>query len=132
VGHITIIFRCPIDISLSQYVQIIVIPIVFTFVAFIGLSVTSAGQSTYGVTLWDPTHLIDRWTNRPAAFFASFSFAIATLGTNLSANSISAGNDLSVIAPRWINIRRGQVICAVLGGWAICPWEILAKCVLQM
>ena len=28
---------------------------------------------------------------------------------------------------RYINIRRGQVICAIIGGWALCPWEILAS-----
>ncbi|TBU48893.1 hypothetical protein BD309DRAFT_853030, partial [Dichomitus squalens] len=27
----------------------------------------------------------------------------------------------------YINIRRGQVICAILGGWALFPWEILAS-----
>ena len=111
----------------SQYVQLIIIPISFTLCAFFGLAVTSAGQTLYGEIIWDPTHLVDRWSNRPAAFFVCFSFALASLGTNISANSLSAGNDLSAIVPRWINIRRGQVICALLGGWAFCPWEILAK-----
>jgi nucleobase:cation symporter-1, NCS1 family len=115
------------DTPSSQYIQLIIIPTAFTLCAFFGLAVTSAGQTLYGATIWDPTHLVDRWSNRPAAFFVSFSFAIASLGTNISANTLSAGNDLSAIAPRWINIRRGQVICAVLGGWAFCPWEILAK-----
>jgi cytosine/uracil/thiamine/allantoin permease len=72
--------------------------------------------------------LIDRWDNRAAAFFASFTFALGTLGTNVSANSLSAGNDMTALCPRYINIRRGQVICAILGGWALCPWEILARC----
>ena len=44
-----------------------------------------------------------------------------------SANSLSAANDMTVLLPRYINIRRGQIICAVLGGWALCPWEILAR-----
>ena len=44
-----------------------------------------------------------------------------------SANSLSAANDMTVLLPRYINIRRGQVICAFLGGWALCPWEILAR-----
>lgn len=43
-----------------------------------------------------------------------------------SANSLSAANDMTVLLPRYINIRRGQIICAFLGGWALCPWEILA------
>lgn len=32
---------------------------------------------------------------------------------------------------QYINIRRGQVICAFIGGWALCPWEILARFVLK-
>jgi Permease for cytosine/purines, uracil, thiamine, allantoin len=81
----------------------------------------------YGQVLWNPLTLINLWTNRPAAFFASFSFMLATLGANISANSLSAANDLTALCPRYINIRRGQAICAFLGGWALCPWEILAS-----
>ncbi|KAG7447269.1 cytosine-purine permease [Guyanagaster necrorhizus] len=111
----------------AQYVQLFIIPTVFTFIGFVGIAVTSAGEVLYGETLWDPLKLIDKWDNRAAAFFASFSFFVATLGTNISANSLSAANDMTVLFPRYINIRRGQVICAILGGWALCPWEILAS-----
>ncbi|KAI0070432.1 cytosine-purine permease [Panus rudis PR-1116 ss-1] len=111
----------------AQYVQLAIIPIAFTLCGFIGLAVTSAGIVLYGEVLWDPLRLIDHWDNRAAAFFASFAFVLATLGTNISANSLSAANDMTVLFPRYINIRRGQVICAILGGWALCPWEILAN-----
>lgn len=88
---------------------------------------TSAGETLYGEILWDPLRLIDKWDNRAAAFFASFAFMLATLGTNISANSLSAANDMTVLFPQYINIRRGQAICAIIGGWALCPWEILAS-----
>ncbi|EED86020.1 predicted protein [Postia placenta Mad-698-R] len=78
-------------------------------------------------TLWDPLKLINQWDNRAAAFFASFASVLATLGTNIAANSLSAANDMTVLFPRYINIRRGQMLCALLGGWALCPWEILAS-----
>ena len=132
--------------SWSQYIQLFVIPVVFTFCAFIGIAVTSAGEILYGAVLWDPLTLINRWDNRAAAFFASFAFLLATLGTNVSANSLCAGNDMTALWPKvcnlmtlvrcrasktillkYINIRRGQVICALIGGWALCPWEILAR-----
>ena len=89
---------------------------------------TSAGIVLYGDVLWDPLQLIDRWDNRAAAFFASAAWLLTTLGTNISANSLSAANDMTVLCPRYINIRRGQVLCAILAGWALCPWEILARC----
>lgn len=77
--------------------------------------------------MWDPLHIIDRWENRAAAFFVSFAFVLATLGTNISANSLSAGNDMTVLFPKYFNIRRGQVICAIVAGWTLCPWIILAS-----
>ncbi|KAI3615658.1 ncs1 allantoate transporter [Moniliophthora roreri] len=116
----------------AQYVQLAIIPTAFTLIAFVGIAVTSAGQVMFGETLWDPTKFIDRaWNSsgssggRAASFFASFAFALATVGTNISANSLSAANDMTVLCPKYINIRRGQVICALIGGWVACPWEIL-------
>jgi NCS1 family nucleobase:cation symporter-1 len=129
-----------------QYIQAIIIPTVFTLCSFVGIAVTSAGTVLYGEVIWDPLKLIDRWDNRAAAFFAAFAFSLTTLGTNISANvrfsfpfsrglfiipaqnqSLSAANDMCALCPRYINIRRGQVICAFLGGWALAPWEILAR-----
>ncbi|KAF8504347.1 permease for cytosine/purines, uracil, thiamine, allantoin-domain-containing protein [Russula emetica] len=74
-----------------------------------------------------PSRLIDQWDNRACAFFTSLVFGLSTLSTNISANSLDAGNELAAMYPRYINIRRGQVICAFLGGWALCPWKILAR-----
>ena len=115
--------------SRRQYIQLIIIPVAFTLASFIGIAVTSAGITLYGQVIWDPLKLIDHWDNRAAAFFTSFAFTLGTLGTNISANSLSAGNDMSALWPRYINIRRGQVICAFIGGWVLCPWEILARSV---
>ncbi|KAB5588678.1 Permease, cytosine/purine, uracil, thiamine, allantoin family protein [Ceratobasidium theobromae] len=84
----------------DQYIQILIIPVIFTFFAFMGIAVTSAGNVIYGEILWDPLTLIDRWDNRAAAFFASFAFCLATIGTNVSANSISAANDFTALLPK--------------------------------
>ena len=84
----------------SQYIQLIIIPIAFTFCGFIGIAVTSVGSVLYGGIFWDPLRLINNWDNRAATFFASFAFFLATLGTNISANSLCAGNDMTVLFPR--------------------------------
>ena len=84
----------------SQYIQLIIIPVAFTFVGFLGIAVTSAGEVLYGGLYWDPLKLIDNWDNRAAAFFAAFAFCLATLGTNISANSLCAGNDMTVLFPK--------------------------------
>ena len=50
----------------------------------------------------------------------------ANIATNVAGNSIPFANDLMGLFPKFINIRRGQIICAILG-FAICPWLIQAK-----
>ncbi|KAH7922713.1 NCS1 nucleoside transporter family [Leucogyrophana mollusca] len=97
----------------AQYAQGLIIPFAFTLCSFAGLAVTSAGMVLYGSALWDPLKLIDHWDNRAAAFFASASFLLTTIGTNISANGICAANDLTVI-------------CALFA-WAFCPWEMLVN-----
>ncbi|CAK5268276.1 unnamed protein product [Mycena citricolor] len=111
----------------AQFIQILVIPMFMTLVGFCGIVVASTTDVLYGTIIWDPLRVIDRWDSRPAKFFAAFSFTMAVLGTNISANSLSAANDLTVLFPRYVNIRRGQVICAIVGCWVICPWKILAS-----
>lgn len=64
---------------------------------------------------------------RAAAAFGAIGLIIVTLGINISANSISAANDLMSFAPKYINIRRGQLLAAVIGSWAFVPWKILAS-----
>ncbi|KAH8115076.1 cytosine-purine permease [Phellopilus nigrolimitatus] len=99
----------------DQYIQIIIIPIVFTFAGFIGIAVTSVGVTLYGDIFWDPLRLINNWDNRAAAFFAS------------SAVHACYNRNKHICQLFYINVRRGQVICAIIGGWVLCPWEILAS-----
>ncbi|KAJ5682256.1 uracil permease [Penicillium macrosclerotiorum] len=107
---------------------VVLLPIIFTFIAFIGIAVSSAGQSKYHLDSvpWDPNVLLALWSNRACRFFGAFSFALAAIGSNISANSIAAANDFTALAPQFMNIRRGQLLCALLA-WALVPWKILAS-----
>ncbi|KAJ5804915.1 hypothetical protein N7474_010802 [Penicillium riverlandense] len=107
---------------------VVLLPAFFTFIAFIGVAVSSAGQAKYHTESipWDPNVLISLWSNRSCRFFGAFSFALAALGSNISANSLAAANDFTALAPLFLNIRRGQVLCALLA-WALVPWKILAS-----
>ena len=109
-----------------QLLYVPMLPVVFTFISFIGIAASSAGAKKYGVLDWDPMALVSNWENRACRFFAAFSFALAALGVNISANSLSAANDLMALFPSYVNIRRGQVICAFIS-WALVPWKILAS-----
>ncbi|KAF7289577.1 F-box domain-containing protein [Mycena chlorophos] len=111
----------------AQYIQIVVFPLSITLITICGIVVASTTEFLYGEVIWDPLLVIDRWDSRPASFFAALSFALAVLGTNIAANSVSAANDMTVLWPRYINIRRGQVVCGVVSAWALCPWKILSS-----
>ncbi|KAM3582558.1 uracil permease [Umbelopsis sp. WA50703] len=114
--------RKPSDI---YYSQLITMPVGFFITSFIGVIVTSSAQVLYGEAIWDPLQLLDKMDSRPAVFFIALAFALATLATNLCANSIPAGADMSALMPRYLNIRRGGFICAIVG---ICiePWKLLS------
>ncbi|MCJ1482561.1 hypothetical protein MMC06_002727 [Schaereria dolodes] len=117
--------------SKGQYIQLPFLPLIFTACGVLGIVTTSASYVLYGTYLWNPLDIIEHWLDtkggRAAAFFAALSWYIAQVGTNITANSISAANDLTVMFPRYINIKRGCIIAAIVGGWVIVPWKILSS-----
>ncbi|KAH0839036.1 hypothetical protein AYO21_04634 [Fonsecaea monophora] len=117
--------------SRGQYIQLPFLPAIFTVCGVMGIVTTSASKVLYGEFLWNPLDIIAHWLDNPggraAAFFAALSWYIAQVGTNITANSISAANDLTVLCPKYINIKRGCVIAALVGGWVIVPWKILSS-----
>ncbi|KAF7188233.1 putative permease [Pseudocercospora fuligena] len=111
--------------------QLPMIPFFKCIVAVFGVVSASAASKIYGEVLWNPLDIIAQWQGssggRAAAFFASAVWCLAQICVNVTANSISFGNDITTLAPRWFNLRRGVILCAVLGGWALCPWIIIAS-----
>jgi len=110
--------------------QLITIPAGFAFTSFIGIMVSSSSTVIYGETIWDPLALLDNFIDdggsgeRFGVFMIAAGFALAQLGTNIAANSVSAGTDMTALLPRFINIRRGGYICAIVG-LAMCPYNLL-------
>ncbi|KAH4127776.1 hypothetical protein HBI17_007570 [Parastagonospora nodorum] len=117
----------------AQNVQAFVIPFIFTIVGLLGIFTAAAAEPAYGHVIWNPIEIIDLWMEsgshggRAAAAFGAIGLLIVTLGINISANSISAANDLVAFCPKYINIRRGQLLAAIIGAWACVPWKILAS-----
>jgi NCS1 family nucleobase:cation symporter-1 len=98
--------------SAALWPQLIAVPLSFSLVSFAGIVVSSSSETIYGEAIWSPIELLGRFlddnpskTTRFGVWFISFAFIIAQLGTNISANSISAGCDLSALCPRFI-VRR--------------------------
>ena len=105
----------------------------FGVTSFIGIIVGSSSAVIYDKPVWNPLDLLSYFlidpntgqtANGPArcgVFVISFALALAQLGTNIAANSVSAGTDMTALLPRYVNIRRGGYICAGIG-LVMCPW----------
>ncbi|GAB1743326.1 hypothetical protein NU219Hw_g9167t1 [Hortaea werneckii] len=115
--------------------QLFTIPVGFALTSFIGIIASSSSTVIFdGDPIWDPLDLLQRFLEQPNAggatrfgvFVIAAAFTLAQLGTNIAANSISAGTDMTALLPRWISIRRGSYICAIIG-IAMCPWHLLSS-----
>ncbi|KAH7139115.1 uracil permease [Dendryphion nanum] len=110
--------------------QLITIPLGFAVTSFIGIIVSSSSTVIFGRAIWNPLELLEQFLDeggsaqRFGVFIIAAAFTLAQLGTNIAANSVSAGTDLTALAPRWIDIRRGGYICALVG-LVMCPWNLL-------
>lgn len=110
----------PKEVFWTQAVGLIVL---VTMCGVLGATVTSATEVVYGVTTWSPLEVAVLWNNRAAQFFAALCWMFAVIGTNISANSVSFANDLSLWFPKYVNARRGAYICCILC-IASTPWNI--------
>lgn len=120
--------RKPSDALWSQFFTI---PVGFAVTSFIGIIVSSSSTIIYGEAVWNPLSLLSNFLDdatsaeRFGVFVIAAAFTLAQLGTNIAANSVSAGTDMTSLLPRYINIRRGGYICAI-AGLVMCPWNLLS------
>ncbi|PLB35025.1 nucleobase cation symporter-1 family protein [Aspergillus candidus] len=117
----------------ALWAQLFTIPLGFGITSFIGIIASSSSAVIFGGDyVWNPLDLLGMFLDgassgqRFGVFIIATGFALAQLGTNLSANSVSAGTDMTALLPRYITIRRGSYICAMIG-LAMCPWNLLSS-----
>ncbi|KAL4919035.1 permease for cytosine/purines, uracil, thiamine, allantoin-domain-containing protein [Aspergillus aurantiobrunneus] len=102
-------------------------------VMFVSCATTSATTQFLGKSFWNVWDLYDEILTRywgPQAragmFFASLGMVLAIIATNAGTNSLPVGADLTGLLPRYINIVRGQVLCALLAPVCV-PWKIIGS-----
>ena len=112
--------------------QLFTIPCGFAITSFIGIIVSSSSDVIFhDGFIWNPLSLLGRFLDgassgeRFGVFIIAAAFTLAQLGTNIAANSVSAGTDMTALLPRFLNIRRGGYICALVG-LVMCPWHLLS------
>ena len=99
-----------------------------------GIIAASCTGRIWGEAYWTPAGILQAILdedNSPktkfAVFLVSITFMVGQVGTNFIANLIPFGVDSAALAPRYINIVRGQLICCVIGGWCMVPWKVLVS-----
>lgn len=115
----------------AHYWQIPTIPLLKTLTALMGIISASAAQQIWGTPYWTPLQIIDKWQHSPggraAAFFCAAIWLLSQVSVNISANAVSFANDVTTLAPRWLNVRRGTILVSLVGSWALCPWIIVSS-----
>jgi len=104
----------------------------FIFSAVVGILVTAATQERYGEALWNLPDLLSAvianggGRSRAAVFFAGAALVVSQWGINIPGNALSGGFDLAATFPKFINIRRGAYITALLS-IVVNPWQLLSS-----
>lgn len=110
--------------------QIFSFPIYAIICSVIGILVTAATQNRFGGALWNLpdifTTLIENGGSREraAGFFAGAALVVSQIGVNVPGNALSGGFDLAATFPKYINIRRGAYITALVSV-ACNPWRLV-------
>ncbi|OCF45315.1 uracil transporter FurD [Kwoniella heveanensis CBS 569] len=117
----------------ATYVQLVAIPFLISILSIFAAISASCLNTVYNTTdtFYQPYGIVALWNTsaggRAAMFLASLVWALSNVTTNITANSISAANDMTSLAPKYINIRRGQMIAITVGVWGFAPWKVLAS-----
>ncbi|THV55161.1 hypothetical protein BGAL_0013g00460 [Botrytis galanthina] len=111
-------------------------PISNLIVSIIGNLVSSSSQVLFGEIIWSPLTYLDQilertydGPTRAGCFFIAACFAYSAIFSSIFENSIPAGNDIAALFPKYISIRTGFFICAVVS-IVIQPWYLLKSAVI--
>jgi NCS1 family nucleobase:cation symporter-1 len=101
------------------------LPTTMTLFPLIGVLTVSATVVVYGEAIWDPAALVAKIDNVAIVLFMLFTFALATLSTNVAANVVSPSYDFSNAWPSRISFRTGGIITGIIG-ILIMPWYLFS------
>lgn len=113
--------------------QVFAFPLYSILGSMIGILVTAATQHRFGgEAIWNPPTMFAQLIaqneggagTRAACFFAGLCLVINQIGVNVPGNALAGGFDLAATFPRYVNIRRGTYITAVVS-IAVNPWRLV-------
>ncbi|KAF2191319.1 hypothetical protein K469DRAFT_557273 [Zopfia rhizophila CBS 207.26] len=106
-----------------QFFALPIIGEIGTLGALTPIFVTSAHSYMWGEFEWYMPAVIAKFDSRAAKFFVSLSFMLATIGNQVAAGTYPFSNDVTGMAPKYINIFRAtlfiSIFCIVSTPWNI-------------
>ena len=117
----------------SNIVISISLTITATLVCTWGMIVGSGCIELYGEAYYLPYEITEQWLTdnysgkaRAASFFLGLAFTFCQLMLNMTQNAYAIGMDLTTYAPKFIDIKRGTIVCLLLS-WVTCPWTFFGS-----
>ncbi|KAK0115914.1 hypothetical protein ONS95_012956 [Cadophora gregata] len=108
-------------------------PLSNLIVSIVGNLVGASSQLVFGEVIWNPINYLDKLqtteytsANRAGCFFIAACFAYSAIFSSIFENSLPAGNDIAALFPKYLSVRKGFFICAVVS-FAINPWYLLGS-----
>ncbi|KAL2882077.1 hypothetical protein SGCOL_002339 [Colletotrichum sp. CLE4] len=108
-------------------------PVANFIVAAVGNLVCASSELIFGELIWNPVTLLDNLqtaeytaANRAGCFFIAGCFAYCCIFSSIFENSLPAGNDIAALFPKYLTVRRGFFVCAIIS-FAINPWFLLGS-----
>lgn len=99
--------------------------------AIFGILVVAATQQRLGAPEWNPPTILAKLLEkdpssgtRAVIFFSGLALFLSQLGNNVPGSALAGGIDLASVFPRYINIRRGAYITAILSP-IVNPWRLV-------
>ncbi|BGP27027.1 NCS1 allantoate transporter [Rhodotorula toruloides] len=108
----------------ASWAQLVAVPVFGCIPIAISICCAAAAEQQFGQQVFDPASLCSLFSSRAARFFAGLGWFVASVGVNLSANSISFATDITSVMPRYLSIFRCSVLAGILC-WATNPWRIV-------
>ncbi|MGH7921044.1 MAG: NCS1 family nucleobase:cation symporter-1 [Candidatus Dormibacteraceae bacterium] len=106
--------------------QVLGLPTTMTFFSFLAVLIASGGALLFGQVIWDPIQLASHFHAPVAIAISLFTVVVATLATNLAANTVSPSYDFSNVIPRFLSFRMGGIVTAIIAV-LLQPWRLIAN-----
>ncbi|WP_329246838.1 NCS1 family nucleobase:cation symporter-1 [Actinoallomurus sp. NBC_01490] len=96
-------------------------PVMFFLFSAMGLLAAEGTRVAFGTVITNPIDILTRFGNPVVAVLGAACVLVATASVNVATNGVSAGFDLTNLAPRLLNFRRSGML-AVIAAVVFAPW----------